>query len=54
MMPWWHRKKEKDAELAVQLPAINNVAKATLKVSLVVTDAEESNVKPWERHCVMC
>jgi len=45
MMPWWHRKKEKDAELAVQLPAINNVAKATLKVSLVVTDAEESNVK---------
>jgi hypothetical protein len=44
-MPWWWKKKEKDAELAVQPPAVNNVAKATFKVSLVVTDAEESNVK---------
>ncbi len=42
-MPWWWKKK--NAEPIVQPPVVNNVAKATFKVSLVVTDAEESNVK---------
>jgi len=43
-MPWWRRKK-RDAEPVVQPPVVNNVAKATFKISLVVTDAEESNVR---------
>jgi len=40
-MPWWHRKKEKDAEPVVQPPAVNNIAKATFKVSLASTNFED-------------
>ena len=40
-MPWWHRKKEKDAELAVQPPAVNNATKVTFRLTITGANMEE-------------
>ena len=47
-MPWWHRKKEKDAELAVQPLAVNNVAKVTFR--LTITGANMEEIRPVSPH----
>jgi len=41
MMPWWHRKKEKDAEPIVQPPAINNATKVTFRLTITGANMEE-------------